>query len=386
MGERIYVTVGDSLEAMEDEPFEFEDDLQALLARHPKLLDGEQMQPGNPRRWLLITREKGVADAPEESARWSLDHLFVDQDAVPTLVEVKRGKNSQVRREVVGQMLDYAANASQFWTLDEIQQAFERTHEGSDTSSDAVLEEFLREDWNPEAFWEQVATNLAAKRLRLLFVADAIPPELVRIVEFLNAQMRDNIEVLAVEIKRFKGTQNQTLVPRVIGHTAAPPGKSAAVKRTRTKVTMEEFMDQLPSDDVRKATQLLFETARQHGARVVPGDKGFSIRTEVPEPEYTIAITVAWLYPHPDTPYWMGLRNYSFGGDPDYHKDLPVGRLDTFKQWVDVMSKAKFGTEFHRGGLQGRTVSHNEAVRHVDELSMSLAVVLDGLHGNESDK
>ena len=41
--------------------------------------------------------------------------------------------------------------------------------------------------------------NLAAKRLRLLFVADALPDELAHVVEFLNEQM-PYIEVLAVEI------------------------------------------------------------------------------------------------------------------------------------------------------------------------------------------
>jgi hypothetical protein len=33
-----------------------------------------------------------------------------DQNAVPTLVEVKRSSDTRIRREVVGQMLDYAAN------------------------------------------------------------------------------------------------------------------------------------------------------------------------------------------------------------------------------------------------------------------------------------
>ena len=50
------------------------------------------------------------------SDRGSLDHLFLDQDAVPTLVEVKRSENTQIRREVVGQMLDYAANGVMFWS------------------------------------------------------------------------------------------------------------------------------------------------------------------------------------------------------------------------------------------------------------------------------
>ena len=63
-----------------------------------------------------------------------------------------------------------------------------------------------------DGFWQSVATNLAATRLRLLFVADDIPDPLERVVEFLNAQMA-RIEVLAVEIKQFKGHSSQTLEP-----------------------------------------------------------------------------------------------------------------------------------------------------------------------------
>ena len=55
-----------------------------------------------------------------------------------------------------------------------------------------------------EQCWTNVETNLAARRLRLLFVADHIPDPLARVVTFLNEQM-SNVEVLALEIKRFRG-------------------------------------------------------------------------------------------------------------------------------------------------------------------------------------
>jgi hypothetical protein len=61
----------------------------------------------------------------------------------------------------------------------------------------------------------------------MLFVADVIPPELRRIVEFLNGQM-DPAQVLAVEIKHFVGQDLKTLVPTVFGQTA----KSVATKGT----------------------------------------------------------------------------------------------------------------------------------------------------------
>lgn len=74
-------------------------------------------------------------------------------------------------------------------------------------------------------FWLRVKTNLEAGRIRLLFVADAIPAELRRIIEFLNEQMNP-AEVLGVELRQFEGQGLRTLVPLVVGQT-----QEAAQKR-----------------------------------------------------------------------------------------------------------------------------------------------------------
>ena len=77
----------------------------------------------------------------------------------------------------------------------------------------------LREtDADAPAFWERVGTNLSAGKLRLVFVADEIPSELRRVVEFLNEQM-NRTEVLALEVKQYKerGGDRITLVPRLLG-------------------------------------------------------------------------------------------------------------------------------------------------------------------------
>jgi hypothetical protein len=76
-------------------------------------MPGELVDPQRPRRWLLVTREAGIAlPGGAGGSRWSLDHLFLDQDGIPTLVEVKRASDPRGRREVVAQMLDYAASLS----------------------------------------------------------------------------------------------------------------------------------------------------------------------------------------------------------------------------------------------------------------------------------
>jgi len=206
-----------NLVELENQPYDSENLLQELLAKYPNLIAGEQINSASPRRWLLVKREKEIPSEEGGSGRWAVDHLFLDQEGIPTLVEVKRSSDTRIRREVVGQMLDYAANAVAYWPVETIKAQFEAScSESSDP--DDILNEFLNFDQEVEQFWQNVKTNLQAGRIRLLFVADQIPSELRRVIEFLNNQM-DPAEVLALELKQFVGQGHRTLVPSVIGQT-----------------------------------------------------------------------------------------------------------------------------------------------------------------------
>ena len=221
---KIYlIQSNNTLQALSQQPYPNEDLFQSLLEQYPDLLAGDQMDEANPRRWLLVAREVGVPGEEGGSNQWSLDHLFLDQDAIPTLVEVKRASDTRIRREVVGQMLDYAANAVVYWPVETIRARFEATCEKrGDDPAQLILELMTAspdDETVVEVFWDQVKTNLQAAKIRMVFVADEIPPELRRIVEFLNAHM-DPVEVLAVEIKQYVGEGLRTLVPRVVGQTA----------------------------------------------------------------------------------------------------------------------------------------------------------------------
>jgi hypothetical protein len=217
----IYLKHGDELVEMVEQPYEAESVLQRLLADFPNLLAGDQDDEPR-RRWLLVQRELGIAGEDDGADRWSIDHLFLDQDGVPTLVEVKRSSDARLRRQVVGQLLDYAANASAFWSVEKIRAAFEARHSHT-AEADAGLAELLGDDQDPERFWMSVGVNLKAGRLRLIFVADEIPVELRRIVEFLNEQM-DRTEVLALEVRQYveEAGARLTLVPRLIGASRLP--------------------------------------------------------------------------------------------------------------------------------------------------------------------
>jgi hypothetical protein len=93
-----------------------------------------------------------VLDEEAGGGRWSLDHLFVDQDAIPTLVEVKRSSDTRIRREVVGQPLEYAANAIAYWPVEKIRAEFEARCEQEQVPSDQALQEFLGPEVDEEEF------------------------------------------------------------------------------------------------------------------------------------------------------------------------------------------------------------------------------------------
>lgn len=77
-------------------------------------------------------------------------------------------------------------------------------------------------------------------------MADKIPVELQRIVDFLNGQM-DRCQVLALEIRQYvgEGSSLKTLVPRVFGQTAEALQKDKAIPRKRRQSDEPSFVADL---------------------------------------------------------------------------------------------------------------------------------------------
>jgi hypothetical protein len=277
MSSGIFLIDGDDqLVELRETPYDSEDLLQRLLATHPGVLGSDEIDPENPRRWLLISRETSVPGELGGSGRWAVDHLFLDQDAIPTLVEVKRSTDTRLRREVVGQMLDYAANAVVYWPIEHLVQQFDATCRRREVIPTEEITAFVGAESDPSSFWDRAKTNLQAGRIRMIFVADIVPPELRRIVEFLNQQM-DPAEVLAVEIKQFAGRGLRTLVPSVIGRTAEADRRKGPLGPKRLW-SEESFFSDL-SDRGRGASagaaRRLLAWATGRGLRVVWGKGQF---------------------------------------------------------------------------------------------------------------
>lgn len=261
--------INDSEEIIElnQSKFVSEDNFQKLVAKYPNLLAGDLINPEEPRNWLLIDREVGIPGEEDGSDRWSLDHLFIDQDGIPTLVEIKRSSDTRLRREVVGQLLDYAANAVTYWPLNRIIGLFESRCERENQDPTILIETLTDSDY--DNFWEKVKTNLQAGKIRLIFLADNIPSELKRIVEFLNEQM-DPAIVLALEIKQYTGEGIKTLVPSVYGNTSESIKRKKA-SYNRDHWTKEQFFKSLSDDydiDTVSVADRIFEWSDENADKI----------------------------------------------------------------------------------------------------------------------
>lgn len=236
MGGGIYlIRDNDQLVEMTEQAYESEDQLQEFIETYPNLLAGDDIDRATPRRWLLISREIAISTEEEITQQWALSHLFLDQEAIPTLVIVKGAYKAEIRQQVVGQMIDYAANVGVYWPLESIIAQFEVNCREHGRDPEQVFETFLGLDANEEKFWQKVKTNLQANKIRLVFVADNIPAELRRVVEFLNEQI-DPVEVLALEIKQYVAQEGlRTLVPRLIGQTTEAQLKKSSTTRERRR-------------------------------------------------------------------------------------------------------------------------------------------------------
>lgn len=290
---------------MAETPYDQEVVLQVALAQYPDLIPGDQINPDNPRRWLLVRRELGIPGETGGGDLWSLDHLFLDQDGIPTFVECKRSQDTRSRREVVAQMLDYAANGTEYWPIDKLRQSAAETAQRQNLDLDEAIEHLLDEETllDVDGFWQQVEQNLRNGKIRLVFVADVIPGELRRLVEFLNAKMND-VEVLAVEVKQFLGEGQRAMVPRVIGITEAT--RRAKQEPTRRLASRQEFL-QTCLPETHFVYNTIMDKALAAGHEINWGTKGFSIRMIGKERK----VSFAYGYPPNTFDFYFGYFEHS---------------------------------------------------------------------------
>lgn len=175
-----------------------EDWLQRLLFEHPRLLPIGEIEP-----WfddaMPVVRELPTRAGP-------LDLLYVNARGYLTLVETKLWRNPQARREVVGQVIDYAKEIAR-WSygdlVDAVRMADPRRFEGGDDPLLRLARE-ASPDFDERDFVDSVQRGLRRGQFLLLIVGDGIREEVVQITDYLQSTPSLGYTLGLVEIALFR--------------------------------------------------------------------------------------------------------------------------------------------------------------------------------------
>jgi alkylated DNA nucleotide flippase Atl1 len=165
-----------------------------------------------------------------------VDILAVEPDGALTLCEVKLKRNPEIRRQVLGQVLAYAAGLTAM-SYEEVDREVATRRKG--VSLAALV---LGDDADPSdiaTFRAAVTAHLRAGRFRLVLAVDELTDELRNSIDYLAQHTDGDMELVAIEVAYASDGEVEVLVPRVWGSTVATkraPGSSSAP----TRIPLEE--------------------------------------------------------------------------------------------------------------------------------------------------
>jgi hypothetical protein len=201
--------------------------LQALIERSPDLLPLSEidMTFSNP---VHLCRELSTAAG-------RIDNFLVTNTGHPIIVECKLWRNQGARREVVGQILDYAKELARFTSADLEREVNRRLGTIGDVVFDLVHQAFPATD--QIAFNDSLSRNLRKGRFMLLIVGDGVREDVESIAEYLAEHSGLHFTLGLVELSVFELQDSELLVtPRVLA-------KTTLIRRTVFDSSAEDQID-----------------------------------------------------------------------------------------------------------------------------------------------
>ncbi len=185
--------------------------LRDFLLAHPSVLPTVAVDPAyaDP---IPVCRELRTPAGP-------LDCLFVTRFGGLVVVECKLWRNPQARREVVGQILDYAKEIAA-WDYADLQREVSIARGERGTNALFGLVAARHPGTDEAAFVDAVARNLARGRLMLLLAGDGIREGTESIVQYVGRYAGLHLTFGLVEVVGFEMPDGCLLVqPRILART-----------------------------------------------------------------------------------------------------------------------------------------------------------------------
>ncbi len=187
-----------------------EADIQELVQTHPECLpiaEIDQMFSGP----VPICTELSTPAGP-------IDNFMVTPSGLPVLVECKLWRNPEGRREVVGQILDYAKELSR-WSSSDLQREVNRRLR-RDGNSLLEIVRAVDPTVDEVRFNDALTANLRRGRFLLPIVGDGIREGVETITEYLQVHAGLHFSLGLVELPIYMMPDGSRLVaPRILART-----------------------------------------------------------------------------------------------------------------------------------------------------------------------
>ena len=192
-------------EAVDSADYKAEHELQKLLAETPSLIPIGEIRSNSP-QLVAAVREVGLPGSG------LTDILAFSAQGDIAVVECKLAANSEIKRKVIAQLLEYGAYlwGMTYPELDEL--IFHRTNK---SLAELVGEAAGDPSWDEEAFRERIQANLEQGAFILVIAVDAMNDELVRTIRFLNTCGNPSFAFTSLEMRRFQKGATEILVPHL---------------------------------------------------------------------------------------------------------------------------------------------------------------------------
>lgn len=190
-----------------------EAEIQALVHLHPETLPIAEIDP-------MFIGAVAVCREMQLGKAGRLDNFLVTPSGLPVLVECKLWRNPEARREVVGQILDYAKVLSR-WSFSDLQrEVSRRTGKGPNALLDLVRTSNPTVD--DVGFIDAITFNLRRGRFLLLVLGDGVREDVEAIAAYLQAHAGLHFTFGLVEFPIYRLPGGERLVaPRVLARTTS---------------------------------------------------------------------------------------------------------------------------------------------------------------------
>lgn len=190
--------------------------LRDLIHDNPAIMPVHELDPSYG-RLFTVAKELNIPGVG------FVDVVLADERGRLVVIECKLWRNPQARREVVGQILDYARELSRYAYEDLQRQISVATRQQGNVLF--AMAQVAGSTLTEAEFVDRVSRDLAAGRFLLLIVGDGITEGTRRIGEYLSNQpgLAFNFGLIEMAEYRYvdgKGLQQELVQPRILARTA----------------------------------------------------------------------------------------------------------------------------------------------------------------------